>query len=82
MRIDRRTWLRGAGAVFVVAAGGLVWRATEQGVLSPGQGAAYVPWATWRRDVTDGPLALVRAAIPPPTPTTPSRGSSRWVRAG
>jgi hypothetical protein len=38
MRIDRRTWLRGAGAVFVVAAGGLVWRATEQGVLSPGQG--------------------------------------------
>jgi nitroreductase len=63
MRIDRRTWLRGAGAVFVVAAGGLVWRATEEGVLSPGQGAAYEPWATWRRDAADGPLALVRAAI-------------------
>lgn len=63
MRIDRRTWLRGAGAVSVVAAGGLVWRAVAQGVLAPGQGAAYEPWATWRSDAADGPLALVRAAI-------------------
>ena len=62
MRSDRRTWLRGAGAVFVVAAGGLVWRATAQGVLSPGRGAAYEPWVTWR-DAADGPLSLVRAAI-------------------
>ena len=62
MRSDRRTWLRGAGAVFLVAAGGLVWRATTQGVLSPGRGAAYEPWVTWR-DAADGPLSLVRAAI-------------------
>lgn len=63
MRIVRRTWLRGAGAVSVVAAGGLVWRAAAQGVLSPGRGRAYEPWVTWRDDPTEGPLALVRAGI-------------------
>lgn len=63
MAIDRRGWLKGAGAVTVLAAGGVVWRAHEQGVLSAGTGPAYEPWATWRRDAAEGPLALVRAAI-------------------
>jgi hypothetical protein len=63
MTIDRRAWLTGAGAVTVLAAGGVVWRAHDQGVLSAGTGPAYEPWATWRRDAAEGPLALVRAAI-------------------
>ena len=63
MAIDRRAWLRGAGAVSILAAGGVVWRAREQGVLAAGSGPAYEPWATWRRDAAEGPLALVRAGI-------------------
>jgi hypothetical protein len=63
MAIDRRAWLTGAGAVSILAAGGVVWRAHQQGVLSAGTGPAYEPWATWRRDASEGPLALVRAAI-------------------
>ena len=39
-RISRRTFLKGAGAVLVVAAGGLVWRAADQGVFSTGKGPA------------------------------------------
>jgi nitroreductase len=63
MTMKRRAVLKGAGAVVIVAAGGLVWRAHEQGVLSAGAGPAYEPWATWRGDAADGPLALVRAGI-------------------
>jgi len=63
MAIDRRAWLKGAGAVSILAAGGLVWRAHDQGVLSAGTGPAYEPWTTWRRDAAEGPLTLVRAAI-------------------
>ena len=55
--------MKGAGAVAVVAAGGLVWRAYDQGVFSPGAGAAYEPWMGWRSDPASGPLALVRAGI-------------------
>ena len=46
-----------------MAAGGLVWRAYDQGVFSPGAGAAYEPWMGWRSDPASGPLALVRAGI-------------------
>lgn len=35
----------------------------DQGVFSTGQGPAYAPWETWQSDSTQGPLALVRAAI-------------------
>jgi hypothetical protein len=63
MTIDRRAWLKGAGAVTILAAGGVAWRAHEQGVLAGGSGPAYEPWATWRRDAAEGPLALVRAGI-------------------
>jgi len=55
--------LKGAGAVAVVAAGGLVWRAHDQGVFSAGAGPAYEPWTDWRSDAAPGPLGLVRAAI-------------------
>ena len=63
MTIDRRAWLKGAGAVTILAAGGVAWRAHEQGVLAGGSGPAYEPWATWRRDAAEGPLVLVRAGI-------------------
>ena len=61
--MNRRAFVKGAGAVAVVAAGGLVWRAYDQGVFSPGAGAAYEPWTGWRSDPASGPLALVRAGI-------------------
>jgi nitroreductase len=61
--VSRRAFLRGAGAVSIVAAGGLVWRARDQGVLSAGGGPAYEAWATWRSDAAEGLLGLVRAAI-------------------
>jgi nitroreductase len=61
--MNRRAFVTGAGAVSILAAGGLVWRAREQGVFSTGDGSAYEPWATWRSDAGEGPLALVRAGI-------------------
>jgi nitroreductase len=61
--VKRRALLKGAGVVAVVAAGGVVWRAYEQGVFSPGAGPAFEPWTTWRSDAAEGPLRLVRAAI-------------------
>jgi nitroreductase len=61
--VKRRAFLTGAGAVSILAAGGLVWRAHDQGVLSPGAGPAYEPWTAWRSDAAAGPLGLVRAGI-------------------
>ncbi len=63
MHIKRRTFLKGAGALTVLVAGGGVWRAYDQGVFSIGQGPAYEPWKNWRTEASQGPLALVRAAI-------------------
>jgi nitroreductase len=60
--VKRRSFLKGAGVVTVVVAGGSVWRAYDQGVFSAGEGPAYEPWKNWR-GTNDGPLALVRAAI-------------------
>ena len=59
----RRLFLKGAGVVTVVVAGGGVWRAYDQGVFSVGEGPAYEPWKDWRNAANDGPLALVSAAI-------------------
>jgi hypothetical protein len=61
--MQRRLFLKSAGAVTVLVAGGGVWRAWDQGVFSAGQGPAYEPWKDWRQDSSPGPLALVRAAI-------------------
>ncbi|WP_353062362.1 hypothetical protein RBB77_13760 [Tunturibacter psychrotolerans] len=60
--MKRRSFLKCAGAVTVVVAGGGVWRAYDQGVFRVGEGPAYEPWKDWRA-TNDGPLALVRAAI-------------------
>jgi hypothetical protein len=61
--LRRRSFLKGAGVVTVVVAGGGVWRAYDQGVFSVGEGPAYEPWKDWRNTANDGPLALVSAAI-------------------
>jgi nitroreductase len=61
--MQRRSFLKGAGVVTIAVVGGGVWRAYDQGVFSVGEGPAYEPWKDWRKDSTDGALALVRAAI-------------------
>ena len=62
-KVSRRKVLALAGTgTLVLVAGGGVWRATDQGVFSTGQGLAYQPWDEWRTS-TKGPLNLVRAAI-------------------
>lgn len=61
--MQRRSFLKGAGVVTVVAVGGGVWRSYDQGVFRVGKGPAYEPWKDWRKDATDAPLGLVRAAI-------------------
>jgi hypothetical protein len=49
------------GSALVVAAGGLSYRAYDQGVFDAGDGGAYDAWDEW--DTGAGPLALVSAAI-------------------
>jgi nitroreductase len=61
--MERRAFVRSAGATLVLVAGGRVWRAWAQGVAEIGDGPEYEPWRTWREDARHGPLALVRAAI-------------------
>jgi nitroreductase len=61
--MQRRSFLKGTGALTVLVAGGGVWRAYDQGVFSIGEGPAYQPWQDWRTSSADGPLTLVRAAI-------------------
>jgi hypothetical protein len=63
--LTRRVFLKrfgvGAGAVVIVAGGGLTWRALDQGVFAPGTGPAYMPW---QLDLSSGgPMSLVGAAI-------------------
>jgi hypothetical protein len=60
--MQRRSFLKGLGAVSVLVVGGSVWRACERGVFSVGEGPAFEPWKDWR-DASSGPLALVKAAI-------------------
>lgn len=40
-RFSRRTFLKGAGAITVLVAGGGVYRAYDQGVWAVGEGPAY-----------------------------------------
>ena len=60
----RRVFLKRAGGVALLAAGGLAWRAYDTGVFGAGRGPAYAPWETWRGEgPSEGPLALVRAGV-------------------
>lgn len=47
----------------VIVAGGLAWRASDQGVFSVASGPAYEPWSTWSNDTGPSRLRLVRSAI-------------------
>ncbi|MFP4344395.1 MAG: Acg family FMN-binding oxidoreductase [Anaerolineales bacterium] len=62
-RMTRRRFLQYFGVTTVAVAGGLVWRAADQGVFDAGEGPAFEAWETWRTDMSEGPLALVRAGI-------------------
>ncbi|MFV8836514.1 twin-arginine translocation signal domain-containing protein [Aquisalimonas sp. APHAB1-3] len=61
--MKRRRFLQGAAAITVVAAGGTVWRAGDQGVFRAAQGSAYEPWHDWHKPGERSPLELVRAGI-------------------
>ncbi|MCJ7433992.1 MAG: twin-arginine translocation signal domain-containing protein [Anaerolineales bacterium] len=50
--LGRRDFLKLAGATLVVAAGGSVWRAVDQGMFSAGKGPAYEAWKNWRDAAT------------------------------
>jgi hypothetical protein len=52
----------GAGTVVVVGAGGLTWRAVDQGVFATGTGPVYAAWDAWNPP-GHNPLDLVRAAV-------------------
>jgi hypothetical protein len=51
-----------AGTVAVAGAGGLTWRAVEEGVFASGTGPAYAAWDQWDRPGRDV-LNLVRAGV-------------------
>jgi len=59
--MHRRVFLKGAGAATALSVGS--WYAYDRGVFSVGEGPAYEPWKDWRGDSSEGPLALVHAAI-------------------
>ena len=79
--VTRRSFLHRAGLVagtaLVVGAGGLGYRAYDQGVFETGEGGAYDAWDHWERGA--GSLALVSAAVLAANP----HNSQAWVfRAG
>jgi hypothetical protein len=63
--VTRRSLLRRgglvAGTALVVSAGGLGYRAYDEGVFQTGEGGAYDAWRDWNKQ--QGPMALVGAAI-------------------
>jgi hypothetical protein len=68
--LTRRSLLRRGGiaaqTIVVLSAGGIGYRAYDEGVFSTGDGAAYDAWRNWDR--ARGPMALVAAAILAPSP--------------
>jgi hypothetical protein len=50
-----------AGTALVVSAGGLGYRAYDEGVFQTGEGGAYDAWRDWNKP--RGPMAVVAAAI-------------------
>jgi hypothetical protein len=63
----------GIGTLGVIGAGGLSYRAYEQGVFQVGQGPAYEPWSDWREHA--GLVPLVAAATLAPSP----HNSQPWL---
>ncbi len=67
-------FLKLGGATLIVAAGGIVWRAEEQGVFRVGQGPAYEPWKNWR-DAATASERIVAAGILASNP----HNSQPWI---
>ncbi|WP_096186452.1 hypothetical protein [Evansella halocellulosilytica] len=62
--ISRRTFLKKAGAfIFVVAFGGVIWRAVDEGVFQAGKGPAFEPWEKDDEGPFHDQLHLINAAI-------------------
>lgn len=58
-----KTGLQIAAGGGVLAAAGLGWRASQQDVFSPFDGAAYAPWHSWQTAPMAGLPALVQMAL-------------------
>src|SRR5512138_3857465 len=74
MRLSRMEFLKLGGATLIALAGGMVWRATDQGVFRVGQGPAYEPWKNWRNAAT-APERIVAAGILASNP----HNSQPWI---
>jgi hypothetical protein len=61
--VSRRRLLQTAAGACVVVVAGTLYRASDQGVFSTGQGPAYDAWREWDAQAGGVPLALVRAAV-------------------
>jgi len=61
--MNRRRFLKGAGAVSIVVAGGVVFRSYQQGIFTGRDSGIYEAWDNWNEENNSGPLALVRAGI-------------------
>jgi nitroreductase len=61
--MDRREFVKIAGAAAVVAVTDGVWYALADGQLHPHQGSPYSAWSNWNAEKEPKPLNLVRAAI-------------------
>jgi len=59
----RALLIKGGAGLVIVAAGGTLWRALDQGVFATGTGAAYAAWGDWAGTPEDGAMNLVRAAV-------------------
>src|SRR5512138_1064112 len=74
MRLSRMEFLKLGGATLIALAGGMVWRAVDQGVFSVGQGPAYEPWTNWR-DAATPTERIVAAGILASNP----HNSQPWI---
>src|SRR5579864_9440778 len=59
----RRSFLKDAGILTILVAGGEVWRAFGQQAPEFPNGAAFEPWQTWSQETKEGLPGLVHAAI-------------------
>ena len=74
MKLSRRNFLKFSGVTLIAVAGGVVWRAADQGVFSVGKGVAYEPWSNWR-DAATPTERIVAAGILASNP----HNSQPWI---
>jgi len=61
--MNRRAFLRSAGATGLLLGAAGVWRLEDNHVLSPSSGPAYEPWADWQSSARNPIEQMVRSAI-------------------